>query len=78
MEEVQKHQLVVFYFGLGTKIKNKYYYTTIKKIFRERTRKKIQEKSTEFILKEIIKEFIKNLIYFICTTNKRIDHFLKS
>ena len=47
------------YFGLGTKIKNKYYYTTIKKIFRERTRKRIQEKSTEFILKEIIKNLSK-------------------
>ena len=43
------------YFGLGTKIKNKYYYKTIKKVFREKTRKKIQEKSTEFVLKEIIK-----------------------
>ena len=47
------------YFGLGTKIKNKYYFTTIKKIFRERTRKKIQEKSTEFILKEILKNVSK-------------------
>ena len=43
------------YFGLGIKIKNKYHFTTIKKNFRERSRKKIQEKSTEFILKEIIK-----------------------
>ena len=59
MEEVQKHQLAVFNFGLGTKIKNKYYFTTIKKIFRERTRKRIQEKSTEFILKEIIKNLSK-------------------
>ena len=47
------------YFGLGTKIKNKYYFMTIKKIFRERTRQKIQEKSTEFILKEIIKNLSK-------------------
>ena len=43
------------YFGLGIKIKKKYYYTTIKKIFREKSRKRIQEKSTAFILKEIIK-----------------------
>ncbi len=47
------------YFGMGTKIKNKYYYKTIKKVFRERTRQKIQEKSTEFVLKEIIKELSK-------------------
>ena len=47
------------YFGLGTKIKNKYYYKTIKKVFRERTRRKIQEKSTEFVLKEIIKNLAK-------------------
>ena len=47
------------YFGLGIKVKNKYYYKTIKKIFRENTRKKIQEKSTEFILKEIIKNINK-------------------
>ena len=43
------------YFGLGVKIKNKYHFMTIKKNFRERSRQKIQEKSTEFILKEIIK-----------------------
>ncbi len=43
------------YFGLGIKIKNKYHFTTIKKNFRERSRKNIQEKSTEFVLKEIIK-----------------------
>ena len=47
------------YFGLGTKIKNKYYYKTIKKVFRERTRQKIQEKSTEFVLKEIVKNLSK-------------------
>ena len=47
------------YFGLGTKIKNKYYYKIIKKVFRERTRQKIQEKSTEFVLKEIIKNLSK-------------------
>ena len=47
------------YFGLGIKIKNKYHFTTIKKIFGERTRKKIQEESTEFILKEIIKNLKK-------------------
>ena len=43
------------YFGLGIKIKNKYYFTTIKKSFKVKSRRKIQEKSTEFILKEIIK-----------------------
>ena len=43
------------YFGLGIKIKNEYHYRTIKKYFREKSRKKIQRKSTEFILKEIIK-----------------------
>ena len=43
------------YFGLGIKIKKKYHYTTIKKIFRGKTRNIIQKKSTEFILKEIIK-----------------------
>ena len=47
------------YFGIGTKIKNKYFYITIKKIFKEKTRQKIQEKSTEFILKEIIKNLSK-------------------
>ena len=44
---------------LDKKGKNKYYFMTIKKIFRERTRQKIQEKSTEFILKEIIKKLSK-------------------
>ncbi len=47
------------YFGLGIKIKNKYHFTTIKKNFREKSRHKIQEKSTEFILKEIIKNLRK-------------------
>ena len=47
------------YFGLGIKIKDKYHFTTIKKHFRERSRQKIQEKSTEFILKEIIKNIPK-------------------
>ena len=47
------------YFGLGIKIKNKYYFTTIKKNFSERSRQKIQKKSTEFILKEIIKNIPK-------------------
>ena len=42
------------FFGLGIKIKNKYHFTTIKKLFREKTRRNIQKKSTEFILKEII------------------------
>ena len=43
------------YFGLGVKINNKYHFTTIKKNFRGKSRKIIQEKSTEFVLKEIIK-----------------------
>ena len=47
------------YFGLGIKIKNKYHYKTIKKNFREKSRRKIQVKSTEFILKEIIKNLNK-------------------
>ena len=47
------------YFGLGIKIKNKYYFTTIKKNFKVKSRRKIQEKSTEFILKEIIKNLTK-------------------
>ena len=47
------------YFGLGIKIKNKYHFTTIKKNFRKRSRQNIQEKSTEFILKEIIKNLQK-------------------
>ncbi len=47
------------YFGLGIKIKNKYHYKTIKKNFREKSRKTIQKQSTEFILKEIIKNLNK-------------------
>ena len=47
------------YFGLGIKIKNKYHFSTIKKNFREKSRQKIQEKSTEFILREIIKHLRK-------------------
>ena len=47
------------YFGLGIKIKNKYHFTTIKKNFREKSRQKIQEKSTVFILKQIIKNLTK-------------------
>ena len=47
------------YFGFGIKIKNKYHYTTIKKNFRDKSRSKIQEKSTEFVLKEIIKSLPK-------------------
>ena len=43
------------YFGIGVKIKNKYYFKTIKKIFREKSRIKNQSKSTEFILAEIIR-----------------------
>ena len=37
------------YFGLGIKIKNKYHFTTIKQIFKERSRQKIQEKSLSLI-----------------------------
>ena len=44
------------YFGIGTKIKNKYYFTTIKKIFKKKSRNKIQIESTKFALKEIIKQ----------------------
>ena len=47
------------YFGLGIKIKNKYHFTPIKKNFRDKSRQKVQEKSTEFILKEIIKNLQK-------------------
>tara|TARA_Y100000816_G_C26070186_1_gene562818 strand:+ start:584 stop:1075 length:492 start_codon:yes stop_codon:yes gene_type:complete len=43
------------FIGIGIKIRNKYYFSTIKKIFREKSRRKIQMKSSEFILKEIIK-----------------------
>ncbi len=48
------------YFGIGIKIKNKYNFKTMKRIFKEKTRNKIQIKSTKFALKEIIKQ-IKNL-----------------
>ena len=47
------------YFGFGTKIKNKYNFTTIKKTFREKSRKKIQIKTTEYVLKEILKNISK-------------------
>ena len=47
------------YFGLGVKERNKYSYTTIKKNFKGKSRKEIQEKSTEFVLKEIIKNLSK-------------------
>ena len=43
------------YFGLGIKIKKKYYFKTIKKVFKKNTRFKIQSKSTEFVLIEIIR-----------------------
>ena len=42
------------YFGFGVKIKNKFYYSTVKKNFRYKTRIMIQKKSTEFVLREII------------------------
>ena len=41
------------YFGFGKKINNKYKFKTIKKQFNEKNRKKIQLKSTEFVLKKI-------------------------
>ena len=47
------------YFGLGIKVKNKYHFTTIKKIFKKDSRSMIQLKSTEFTLKEIIKNISK-------------------
>tara|TARA_B100000401_G_scaffold438418_1_gene386941 strand:+ start:8167 stop:8658 length:492 start_codon:yes stop_codon:yes gene_type:complete len=47
------------YFGFGVKIKNRYYFKTIRKIFREKSRKGIQIKSTEYVLKEIIKSISK-------------------
>ena len=47
------------YFGFGIKIKNKYNFTTIKKTFREKSRKKIQIKTTEYVLKEILKNISK-------------------
>ncbi len=42
------------YFGFGLKINNKYYFKTIKKIFNENSRRNIQIKSTEYVLKQII------------------------
>ena len=47
------------YFGFGIKIKKKYHFQTIKKTFDEKSRKKVQIKSTEFVLKEIIKKISK-------------------
>ena len=47
------------YFGFGVKIKNKFYYSTVKKNFRYKTRIMIQKKSTEFVLREIIKNIDK-------------------
>ena len=47
------------YFGIGRKIGSKYHFSTVKKLFREKSRKTIQAKSTEFILKRIIKEIEK-------------------
>ena len=42
------------YFGIGSKINNKYTFQTIKKNFSESSRHKIQTISTEFALKKII------------------------
>ena len=47
------------YFGIGIKVKGKYHFSTIKKTFREKTRRGVQIKSTEFILKEIISNIAK-------------------
>ena len=47
------------YFGIGTKIKNKYIFRTVQKMFRENTRKDIQLRSTEFAIKQIINEINK-------------------
>ncbi len=46
------------YFGFGIKIKSKYHFKTIKKNFREKSRRKIQIKSTEYVLKEITKQLV--------------------
>ncbi|MDC3154571.1 CinA family protein [Pelagibacteraceae bacterium] len=42
------------YFGIGSKINNKYTFLTIKKNFSKSSRQKIQTVSTEFALKKII------------------------
>ena len=42
------------YFGIGSKINNKYTFQTIKKNFSKSSRQKIQTISTEFALKKII------------------------
>ena len=42
------------YFGIGSKINNKYTFKTIKKNFSKSSRQKIQTISTEFALKKII------------------------
>ncbi len=47
------------YFGIGIKIKNRYHYKIKTKIFRKNSRKSIQLKSTEFILKEIVSNLAK-------------------
>ena len=52
----KKTPVGLVYFGFGVKIKGKYYFSTIKKNFREKSRKGIQTKSTEFVLREIIKK----------------------
>ena len=48
------------YFGIGSKINNKYTFQTIKKNFSKSSRQKIQKISTEFALKKIIELADKN------------------
>ena len=47
------------YFGIGTKKKNIYKFRTIRKIFRENSRKKIQQKSVNYAVKTILTEIKK-------------------
>ena len=42
------------FFGIGHKINDKFKFATIKKVFRLKSRKMIQQKSTEYALKKII------------------------
>ena len=47
------------FFGVGSKLNSTYKIKTIKKNFKEKTRRQIQRKSTEFALKLIISEISK-------------------
>ena len=47
------------YFGIGRKINSSYKFSTIKKLFREKSRIRVQRKSTEFALQLIVKEIKK-------------------